>query len=99
VKPQPRPNSIYKGFSQNEKCNVSANNNSHMPNTKVNLGIPPDATKHQRHNSFPVISRWKVDRSLFARVASDPAGLPEFETVTSWKYTLKNHFKPVELTH
>jgi hypothetical protein len=45
VKPQPSPSSIYKGFSQNEKGNVSANKDSHMLDTKANVGIPFDATK------------------------------------------------------
>jgi hypothetical protein len=45
VKPQPSPNSIYKGFSENEKCNMSANKDSHMLDTKANVGIPPNATK------------------------------------------------------
>jgi hypothetical protein len=48
VKPQASPTSIYKGFSQNEKCNMSANEDSHMLNTKANVRIPPNATKHQQ---------------------------------------------------
>jgi hypothetical protein len=38
----PNHNSIRKGFSQ---CIVSAKKDSHMPDTKANVGIPPDATK------------------------------------------------------